>query len=186
MYKSVIPQENYVQQKVLIEMGARAMTEPSEKKEIQSFIENYYKDAPFSLPPFEVLVTVPTKTFLEKILLLHEEFSKPKGRIRSERMSRHLFDLYQLYYTEYGINALADDKLFEKIVVFREKMNLSKWINYENHKKGSINIIPPEEVIGDWEKDYKIMQSSMIVGESPSFSVLIETMKEILIKLNNQ
>ena len=65
-------------------------------------------------------------------------------------------------------------------------MNLSKWINYENHKKGSINIIPPEEVIGDWEKDYKIMQSSMIVGESPSFSVLIETMKEILIKLNNQ
>lgn len=186
VYKSVIPQENYVQQKVLIEMGARAMTEPSEKKEIQSFIENYYKDAPFSLPPFEVLVTVPTKTFLEKILLLHEEFSKPKGRIRSERMSRHLFDLYQLYYTEYGINALADDELFEKIVVFREKMNLSKWINYENHKKGSINIIPPEEVIGDWEKDYKIMQSSMIVGESPSFSVLIETMKEILIKLNNQ
>ena len=26
-------------------MGARAMTEPSEKKEIQSFIENYYQDA---------------------------------------------------------------------------------------------------------------------------------------------
>ena len=186
IYNSVIPQESYVQQKVLIEMGARAMTEPSEKREVQSFIENYYKDAPFSLPQFEVLVTVPTKTFLEKILLLHEEFSKPEDRIRSERMSRHLFDLYQLYHTGYGRNALDDDELFEKIVVFRERMNRSKWINYENHKKGFVNIIPPEKVIGDWENDYKIMQSNMIVGESPSFAILIETMKEIMKKLNNQ
>lgn len=185
VYKSVIPQESYVQQKVLIEMGARALTEPSEKKEMQSFIENYYKDAPFSLSPFEVLVTVPTKTFLEKILLLHEEFSKPTEKIRTERMSRHLFDLYQLYHTEFGKNALEDDELFEKIVVFREKMNRSKWINYENHKKGFINIIPPEEVIADWENDYRIMQVNMIVGESPSFQVLIETINEINDKLNN-
>ncbi|MFW2135974.1 nucleotidyl transferase AbiEii/AbiGii toxin family protein [Chryseobacterium sp. TY4] len=185
VYKSVIPQESYVQQRVLIEMGARAMKEPSEKKEVQSFIQEYYKDASFSLPPFEVLVTVPTKTFLEKILLLHEEFSKPKDRIRSERMSRHLFDLFQLYHTEYGKSALEDDELFEKIIVFREKMNRSKWINYENHKKGFINIIPPDEVITEWENDYKIMQGSMIVGESPSFSVLIETMKEIMDKFNN-
>lgn len=128
---------------------------------------------------------MPTKTFLEKILLLHEEFSKPKDRIRSERMSRHLFDLYQLYYTDYGKNALADDELFEKIVVFREKMNRSKWINYENHKKGFINIIPPKEVIKEWENDYKIMQSNMIVGESPSFEILIQTMEEIMKILNN-
>ena len=101
-------------------------------------------------------------------------------------MSRHLFDLYQLYHTEYRRKALADDELFERIVVFREKMNRSKWINYENHKKGFINIIPPDEVIGDWENDYKIMQSNMIVGESPSFSVLIETMNDILKELNNQ
>lgn len=185
VYKSVMPQESYVQQKVLIEMGARAMTEPSERKMVQSFIEDYYQEAPFSRPPFEVLVTVPTKTFLEKILLLHEEFSKPKDRIRSERMSRHLFDLYQLYYTDYGKNALADDELFEKIVVFREKMNRSKWINYENHKKGFINIIPPKEVIKEWENDYKIMQSNMIVGESPSFEILIQTMEEIMKILNN-
>jgi hypothetical protein len=65
-------------------------------------------------------------------------------------------------------------------------MNRSKWINYENHKKGFVNIIPPEKVIGDWENDYKIMQSNMIVGESPSFAILIETMKEIMKKLNNQ
>ena len=100
-------------------------------------------------------------------------------------MSRHLFDLYQLYYTDYGKNALADDELFEKIVVFREKMNRSKWINYENHKKGFINIIPPKEVIKEWENDYKIMQSNMIVGESPSFEILIQTMEEIMKILNN-
>ena len=89
-------------------------------------------------------------------------------------------------FTEYGENALVDDELFEKIVVFREKMNRSKWIDYENHKKGFINIIPPDEVIGDWQNDYKIMQSSMIIGESPSFSVLIETMENIMKKINNQ
>ena len=184
VYNSVIPQESYVQQKVLIEMGARAMTEPSEKKMVESFIEKHYKDAPFSLPQFEVLVTVPTKTFLEKILLIHEEFSKPIERIRSERMSRHLFDLHQLYHTEYGKRALIDDSLFERIVDFRKRMNNSKWINYDNHKKGLINIIPPQEIMNKWEEDYRIMQGSMIVGESPNFKTLIEIMKEIMGKLN--
>lgn len=185
VYSSVIPQESYVQQKVLIEMGARAMTEPSEKRMVQSFIEDHYVGAPFSLPSFEVLVTVPTKTFLEKILLLHEEFTKPTGRIRSERMSRHLFDLYQLYHTEYVKSALTDNHLFERIVDFRKRMNSSKWINYDNHKKGLINIIPPQEIMNKWEDDYRIMQGSMIVGESPNFTALIEMMKEIMGKLNN-
>jgi hypothetical protein len=53
---------------------------------------------------------------LEKILLLHEEFSKPEDRIRSGRMSRHLFDLYQLYHTGYGRNALDDDELLRRLL----------------------------------------------------------------------
>ena len=35
-------------------------------------LENHYKDAPFSMPQLEVSVSIPTKTFLEKILLLNE------------------------------------------------------------------------------------------------------------------
>lgn len=43
----------------------------------------------------------------------------------------------------------------------------------------------PKEVIKEWENDYKIMQSNMIVGESPSFEILIQTMEEIMKILNN-
>lgn len=77
--------------------------------------------------------------------MLHEEFSKTErsnqGKLEDESAFVRFVStlLYRLCK-----NALADDELFEKIVVFREKMNRSKWTNYENHKKGFINIIPPQ------------------------------------------
>ena len=41
-------------------------------------------------------------------------------------------------------------------------------------------------MINEWGNDYKIMQSNMIVGESPSFEILIQTMEEIMKILNSR
>lgn len=183
VYESVIPTESYIKQRVLIEMGARALVEPSENKWIQSWVDKQYAVQEFSIESFEVVVASPVKTFLEKVMLIHEEFTKPSDRIRHERMSRHLYDLYQIYHTKYGIEAIHNHELYDKLVAFREKMNNSKWINFDHHERQSINLIPPETQLKKWKSDYKEMQENMIIGESPSFDQLIEVLQEIMIRL---
>ena len=42
-----------------------------------------------------------------------------------------------------------------------------------------INPIPPSEIIDEWQKDYEIMQGSMLYGENLSFSELIERIEEL-------
>lgn len=127
---------------------------------------------------------VPTKTFLEKIFLLHEEFTKPTEKIRFDKLSRHLYDLEKITHTAYAENALNDNELFQTIADFRKVMNNVKGISFENHEKGKINIIPPDEVLHKWENDYKLMQQNMIVGDSLSFSELIEKIKALQNKIN--
>ena len=75
-YQSVFEELPYIQQKVLIEIGARSLLEPSENKEIKSIVDEHYSDSSFSENPFIVKTILPEKTFLEKLILLHEEFTK--------------------------------------------------------------------------------------------------------------
>lgn len=179
-YQSVVPMTNsYIQQRVLLEMGARSLTEPSETKTIFSFIDENYKALPFTSDGFDIQVVVPTRTFIEKVLLLHEEFSKPIDKIRTDRLTRHLYDLHKMMVAGFGEQALADNELFETIVEHRKKVTPLRGVDYSNHEKGKLSILPPGAIIAQWEADYKIMQQNMIVGESLSWTDLIKQMKTI-------
>jgi hypothetical protein len=134
---------------------------------------------PFSGDPFTVLTVDPKRTFLEKMFLLHEEFSKPQEKIRYERMSRHLYDLEKLMDTEFGIAALNDPELYDLIVQHRAKYTAIRGIDYKSHAPASINFIPPPEVLAQWERDYGLMQQSMIYGASLSFTTLIKRLEEL-------
>lgn len=185
-YNPVIQNDNsYIQPRVLIEMGARSLTEPAEEREVISFIDSEYAHLPFAQKPTRVKVVVPTRTFIEKVLLLHEEFSKPLEAIRSERLSRHLYDLDRLMDTEYAANAYKNKELFEYIVAHRKTITPLRGISYENHNRKSLQIIPPDAVSKEWEQDYKVMQENMIIGDSKSFSTLLERMNEIMKNFKN-
>lgn len=175
----MVPNETNIQKKVIVEMGARALIDPSEKRKISSYIDQNFKNYDFTFPEFDAEVTIPTKTFLEKVFLLHEEFSKPIEKIRYNKLSCHLYDLDRIMNSEYGEKAITDKDLFNKIAEFREQMNNVRGITFENHKRNKLKIIPPIEVIDLWEMDYKLMQGNMIVGGSLSFSELIEKLKSI-------
>lgn len=186
IYKSVVPTSGgYIKQRVLLEMSARSLTEPSEEREITSFIDEEFKELPFTNPPFNVLVVTPTKTFIEKTLLLHEEFTKPFDKIRTERLTRHLYDLERIMDTDYGKEAVVNDELFENIVKHRKIMSRVKNINYEHHEKGKLKIIPPDEVIEKWKDDYKTMQENMIAGKNLDWDDLLTRIKEIETRFNN-
>ncbi len=185
-YNPIIPNDNpYIQPRVLIEMGARSLTEPAEEREVISFIDTEYAYLPFAQKPTKVKVVVPTRTFIEKVLLLHEEFSKPLEAIRSERLSRHLYDLDRLMDTEYALSAYKNKELFEHIVEHRKTITPLRNISYDNHNRNSLQIIPPDSVSKDWEQDYKAMQENMVIGDSKSFPILMVRMHEIMENFKN-
>ena len=107
-YKTIVEQGDYLPQRVLIEIGARSLLEPSEERTIKSIINEVYDTQKFVMDPFKVNVVIPTRTFLEKAFLLHEEFLKPTEKIRYDRLTRHLYDLERLMDHPFGLEAIKD------------------------------------------------------------------------------
>ena len=172
-YQSVFDELSYIPRRVLIEIGARSLIEPSEGKEIRSIIdENFFKSS-FAESSFIVKTVLPEKTFLEKMILLHEEFTKPKENIRYHRMSRHLYDIGQIISTEFGERALKNESLFKEIIKHRAKYTPIKTVDYSKLELNNLRIIPSDEFLELYEKDYFEMQENMIYGEKISFNKLI-------------
>jgi len=180
LYPSVFEQNTYIRPQVLLEIGVRSLTEPIEKRNIQSLVNQAYKEQPFWEAPFIVPSVLPKRTFLEKAFLLHEEFSKPTETIRHERLSRHLYDLRRLAQTTHATDALADKELYNAIVKHRERYTHIKDVDYSTHQPSTINFIPPESVLTKWQNDYQEMQKNMIYGESPAFNELINDLQALI------
>jgi hypothetical protein len=138
----------------------------------------------FATDAYSIPTVLPQRTFLEKILLLHEEFSQEPEKIRIDRLSRHLYDLVRLMDTEHGIAALQDKELYNNIVAHREKFNPLRGINYSNHTPDKIKIIPPETVIKEYENDYSEMTKFMIYGEALTFDRLVKRISELQKRIN--
>ncbi|WP_337867005.1 nucleotidyl transferase AbiEii/AbiGii toxin family protein [Ignavibacterium sp.] len=183
-YDSAIEKSEYLPSRVLVEVSSRSLIEPTEDREINSLIGETYKDQSFSTKSFKIPTVLPQRTFLEKILLLHEIFSLEDIKQKSERLSRHLYDLEKLMDTEFGKTALKDDNLFVQIVNHRKIFNAIRGLDYSNHVKGRIRIVPPDKVIKEWEKDYNLMRGNMIYGKSLDFSDLLKRIKELQDKVN--
>lgn len=168
----------YIPYQVKVEISCRSLREPYEERMLRSLIAEKYKEEEFSEEPFAVNTVSPTRTFLEKAFLLHEEFQK--SVVRSLRMSRHLYDLEKLMDTSFGIKALEDTELYTTIVKHRFAFTKLSGVDYKLHHPSTINFLPPESVIEDWKKDYEEMQENFIYGESLSFEKLIERIAELV------
>ena len=158
--------------------------EPTEKREINSILSVNFPKLDFASDTFTILTVLPQRTFLEKIFLLHEEFSQEPENIRIDRLSRHLYDLVRLMDTEHGIAALQDKELYNNIVAHREKFNPLRGLDYGNHTSNKIKIIPPDTVIKEYESDYSEMTKFMIYGEALTFDKLIERISELQTRIN--
>ena len=170
---------DYVQNKVVIEIGARSLMEPSKDIQLRSIIADLYPEAVYADSYFTVPTVVPQRTFLEKAFLLHEEFQKPPEKIRTERMTRHIYDLEKMMDTDYAADALNNTDLYKTIVQHRKTLTALKEVDYDTHIPEKINFVPPAFILDLWRKDYEDMQSGMIYGKSLTFNELIERIKEL-------
>jgi len=169
---------NYLRDKILIEIGARSLTEPSENVRIRSIIAENYPETNFADDFVAIPTVIPQRTFLEKAFLLHEEFQKPPEKIRVDRMTRHIYDLEKLMDTDYAKEALKNKDLYNAIVEHRRTLTAMKEVDYDTHVPERINFIPPAFIMDSWRKDYEKMQN-MIYGKSLLFDELIDRIREL-------
>jgi hypothetical protein len=181
----LIKGDDYLKPEVVIEISTRSLKDPKTQKSFSSWVGENFAYRPFADKPITIPVVNPERTLLEKIFLLHEEFQKEEGKIRVERMSRHLYDIEKLNQPEYVKLALESPELFQTIVAHRKKFNTLRHVDYNKHQPETISFLPPTHLLPAWEDDYKQMQENMIHEDQPlSFPDLINRLAEFQSYIN--
>jgi len=162
------------------------LLEPHEEKNIKSILDQYNQKQSFSETEFSIKTVLPQKTLIEKMILLHEKFKNQASIKNNERISRHLYDIFQISNKGYLQKAIEDKNLFENIVKQRSKYIKISNIDYENLKLNNLEFIPVGENLEIIKKDYRKMQENMIYGKSPNFNELINKLTDIKKMLNRE
>ena len=177
-YKSAWAEPSeYLSPIVMLEIGARSLLEPNEQTHINSMVEGVFPTIQTTIVDSKVATALASKTFLEKVFLLHELFSVEGRGVIADRKSRHLYDLSRMMDKDFALAAIKDDELWESIRHHREIFTSISGMDYTPDIRRRIVLVPREDIRNAWEADYKSMCSSMIFGEKPSFIELIEDMK---------
>lgn len=185
-YPNIIPPQGYLEPRVQIEISCRSLREPFTLCQFGSLVDEFYADRDFAQPLFRVPTVNPERTFLEKLFLLHEEFHRPAEKIRVNRLSRHLYDIY--YLTQRGIaaRAISDKALYETIVAHRYRFTRVSNVDYNLHNPKTLNPIPVKEKMTEWKADYSRMMEEMIYEENkPDFDELISNLNQLRTQLKS-
>lgn len=183
-YPSFTHPNKYINPRVIVETGSRAMREPFTYRQFCSFVGIIFIGQPFADPKINIPCVNPERTYLEKLFLLHEEFQRPNKKIRVKRLSRHLYDILQIANTGYAERAMNDRELYMNIVKHREQFSRLGGVDYRTHFPPNLKPIPPDDILTLWEKDYKTLQNEMIYGKSLPFDQLIDEIRKIVKQIN--
>lgn len=178
-YESILPSSmRLIDARVKIEISCLSMSEPYEQCEIRSLVFDKFPEEDDEMTASIKSVT-PSRTFLEKALLLSEELQKEEPR--TLRMSRHLYDLDRLMDTEFGQKALNDGKLYKAIVEHRRRFYHLGYVDYDKDYPAKIDFIPQNKVMNAYRLDYESnMVDGYIYGEAKSFDELMKRMEKLL------
>ncbi|MCK5878700.1 MAG: nucleotidyl transferase AbiEii/AbiGii toxin family protein [Holophagae bacterium] len=184
-YPTVFPAgAAYLRRAVKIEMGARSDTDPSETIQVVPYISEAYPEL-FSDVTVEVRTVMPTRTFWEKAMLLHEETFRPADKNRKEYLARHYYDLYRLIEAGIADDAVADDELFGRVAGHRIVFFRQNWVNYDTLVRGQLKLVPADNQLPDWRSDYNNMKKEMFFGDAPDFGKVIDKVREFQDKFNH-
>ena len=184
---SLFDPKPYLPDRVKIEFSVRSLKEPSIKRGMRSLLVTHFPNENYIEENFEILTIQPQRTLIEKMLLLHEEYNRDeRGKMRTDRMSRHYYDLFQLGRQDFSSATLKDNDFIEEIIEHRKYYSRLKRFDYSTLKRGSIRIIPSDDVLKALEQDYEIMRAEMIYGHPPTFEEIIQSMKNLQDEINSE
>ena len=179
-YNTILTQEvDYIPERVKIEISCRSLIEPFEKVAMRSMIEDAYPEEDFSLAKVEVPTVLPGRTFLEKIFLLHEEFTRPGGCSRIERLTRHMYDIEKMMDKPFAAEAMNNQVMYNEIVAHRKAFTAWAGLDYATHSPQTISFVPPVVIEDVLRNDYEQMKYGFIYKDAPTYEHLIERLKAL-------
>ncbi len=185
-YVSLFDPNPYLPDRVKIEFSVRSLKDPSAKRNMNSLLFTHFPNDNYLEEDYEILTILPQRTLIEKMLLLHEEYNRDEiSKMRTDRMSRHYYDLYQLSKQDFTQSILTDDAFINDIIDHRINYSRLKRFDYNTLKRGSLNLIPNSDILEALRKDYEIMRAEMIYGEPPSFEEIIIKVQGLQEVINN-
>lgn len=186
-YERVTEGPGYVAPVVLLEFGARSTGEPAEERQVRCDAEPY-------LPELEFPVATPRvmrveRTFWEKATAIHVMCLGAK--IRTDRFSRHWYDLVQLDKFGHAASALADSALARQVAdhkswFFEEKAG-GKPIDYKTAVTGGLRLVPTGAVLEALREDYlKMIDAGLLLDAAEPFEMLLDRCRQIEDRANAQ
>jgi hypothetical protein len=119
---------------------------------------------------FQVSSLAPERTFLEKLLFIHETLEGfNKG---SERKSRHYYDLFKLYNAGVFERIKTNRELLKIVLEHRQTFFRYNTIDYAGILNKGLRVVPPQESWADWRGDYS-RTAVMIYNSVPTFNELM-------------
>jgi hypothetical protein len=179
-YPSLFDLNPYIAEAVRVEFGVRSYKEPFANVSIKSIIAEEINITIYSENPFIIPAAEPKKTFMEKMLLLHEKFTGTQTKDPAgERQSRHLVDLFQMMKKGIAKQVLDNPVLYGALVEHRRHYVRLKNVDYDKMEIFSLNLIPPAELTEQYRRDYETMRTEMIYGDSPAFDDMLEQLNNL-------
>jgi hypothetical protein len=160
---------------VLIELVPRADEIPNEERKITPIIYEIFEDL---LGPgsFSVSTLAPERTFLEKLLFIHETLEG--FNTGSERKSRHYYDLFRLYNSGVFERIKNNRELLQMVVEHRQTFFRYNTLDYEGILSNGVRVLPTKESWTDWRGDYT-RTAVMIYKDIPSFEELMSFAEQL-------
>lgn len=175
-------EDSSILQVIRLEVGVLAEPVPSSWKCINTYIADIYSEL-FETMYTKVRVVDIVRTFFEKITILHREAKRINGNYPA-RYSRHYYDVYQMIEKGIAKEAMQHLEIMERVVQFKKRFYPCKWAEYDEVLKGECQLIPGEDALKAFSRDYDFMKK-MFYREYPSFTEIIETLSEYEIVLNH-
>ena len=172
--------DSSILQVIRLEIGSLAEPIPASRRKIKTYIEEVYPEV-FD-ENIQVLAVDSLRTFYEKITILHREANRVNGNYTT-RYSRHFYDVYKMLLTDIKEKSFDNLDLLKAVIEFKKKFYACNWAKYDDIMEGNIKLIPSDEALETFSKDYDSMKN-MLFGEKISFDRIISSVKEYEIELN--
>lgn len=180
-YEPIKVGTGYAASTIQLEFGGRATGEPHQRDAVACDMAPVINGIVF--PTAQPLVMAAERTFWEKATAAHVYCRQ--GRLRSERYSRHWYDLAAMANSGHAQAAIDDLELARavaehKAMFFAEKDAQKNSIDYKAAVSTEIQIIPEGGALEALEKDYiAMLEDGLLATHQPSFAEIISTCAEL-------
>lgn len=181
LYEPIKFGTGYAASTIQLEFGGRATGEPHQRHAVACDMAPAIHGIEF--PTARPLVMAAERTFWEKATAAHVYCRQ--GRLRSERYSRHWYDLAAMANSGHAQAAIDDLALARSVakhksMFFAEKDAERNPIDYEAAVGTEIQLIPDGSALNVLEKDYTAMlEDGLLATHQPSFADIISTCAEL-------